>query len=32
MKNNGKELLNDAAMWAIIFGALSMLVFLITLK
>ena len=27
MKNNGKELLKDAALWAIIFGALSLLVF-----
>ena len=26
MKNNGKELLKDVALWAIIFGALSLLV------
>ena len=27
MKNNGEELLKDAALWVIIFGALSLLVF-----
>jgi hypothetical protein len=27
IKNNGKELLKDAALWAIIFGGLSLLVF-----
>jgi len=27
MRNNGNELLKDAALWAIIFGALSLLVF-----
>tara|TARA_B100000945_G_scaffold65735_1_gene49161 strand:- start:760 stop:870 length:111 start_codon:yes stop_codon:yes gene_type:complete len=32
MKNNGNELLKDDALWAIIFGALSWLVFSITLK
>ena len=27
MKNNEKEFLNDAALWAIVFGALFLLVF-----
>jgi len=26
MKNNGKELIKDAALWAIVFGALTLLV------